>query len=68
MKDKCPKMKNKEDEKDGTHRETGLIAATNGAVSSFGTISKRDGHNIVMVINTEKELCLLVEEAGERGV
>ena len=69
MKDKCPKMiKNKDDGNEVPQRELGLVAATNGTVSSFGIISKMDGHEIVMVINTEIELCLLVEEAGERGV
>ena len=27
-----------------------------------------DGHEIVMVMNTEEQLCLMVEEAGVRGV
>ena len=68
MKDKCPKMNKKKEDNENLQKETGLVAAAGGAPSLFGMIAKIDGHEIVMVINTEKELCLLVEEAGVRGV
>ena len=52
-------------------KETGLVAvADNGlnSVSNSDGLHMIEGHEIIMVINTERELCLLVREAGERGV
>ena len=59
--DKCPKAVQKP--------EISMVAKANkSCLSNTTNVFTLNGHEIVMVTNTEIELCLLVDEAGERAV
>ena len=63
MRDRCPKL---------TNLEMSMITVDNKSCTLLDRRSETkiicDGHEIVMVTYTEEHLCLMVEEAGERGV